>query len=94
MKISVLMMPMLNEVRGEDTEEAECWTPAGSAFFTYFYRLIDASNSTHAMYHQQPTKLCWIMRDGEGKENPDQPEIKQWINFTVELFNLDPDSWH
>ena len=87
------MILMLNEVQGKDTEEAECWTPAGSTFFTYFYHLIDASDATHAMY-QQPTKLCWIMRDGEGKENPDQPEIKQWINFTVELFNLDPDSWH
>ena len=58
MKIWVLMILMLNEVQGKDTEEAECWTPAGSAFFTYFYLLIDASNSTHAMYHQQSSKLC------------------------------------
>ena len=56
MKIWVLMILMLNEVQGKDTKEAECWTPAGSAFFTYLYRLIDASNSTHA--YQQPSKLC------------------------------------
>ena len=49
MKIWVLMILMLNEVQGKDTKEAECWTPAGSAFFTYFYCLIDGSNSTHAM---------------------------------------------
>ena len=57
MKIWVLMILMLNEVQGKDTEEAEFWTPAGSAFFTYFYLLIDASNSTHAMYPQS-SKLC------------------------------------
>ena len=49
MKIWVLMILMLNEVQGKDTKEAEFWTPAGSAFFTYFYLLIDESNSTHAM---------------------------------------------
>ena len=61
MKIWVLMILMLNEVQGKDTKEAECWTPAGSAFFTYFYRLIDASNSTHAMCtnsHQNFVELC------------------------------------
>ena len=59
MKIWVLMILMLNEVQGKDTKEAEFWTPAGSAFFTYFYLLlIDVSNSTCTNSHPNFVELC------------------------------------